>query len=81
MQAILRDGDMTMLKARGSTPVYHKRKGHYIFHGCDDLITIQHQSGFMLPYGVQLTRIAATTLLPLVRDPFFSRSLLELIER
>ena len=40
MQAILRDGHMTILKARGSTPVYRNRKEHQIFHGSNDLITI-----------------------------------------
>jgi len=57
---------MTMLQGgRGSTPVYRKRKGHYIFHGCNDLITIQHHSRFVLLYGVQLMRMAATTLFAL----------------
>ena len=63
MKAILRDGDMTMLKARGSTPVYRKGKGYYIFHGSNDLITIQYQSRFVLLYGVM--RIASTTLFAL----------------
>ena len=73
MQAILRDGDMTMLKARGSTPVYRKRKGHYIFHWCDDLIAIQHQRLFVLLYSVQLTRIAVIAL-ALVADRAISMS-------
>jgi hypothetical protein len=43
---------------RGSTPVYCKRKGRYIFHGFDDLITIQHQRCSVLLYGVQLMSLA-----------------------
>lgn len=66
MQVILRNSDMTMLQVgRRSTLVYRKRKGHYIFHGCDDFITIQHQSRFVLLYGVQHMRIATTTLFAL----------------
>jgi hypothetical protein len=64
VQDILCNGDMTMQMRINPSLPQEEGRGHYIFQGCDDLIiTIQHQSRFVLLYGVQL--IATTILLAL----------------